>query len=96
MAPAFEAAVAADAGFALGHAGLARARQFAGDIPGARAAMAGARALAGGLTRREVGHVHAMGLLTDGEPAAYAAIRAHVATTRATPWSCRPAPRCSG
>ena len=75
---AFEAAVAVDPGFALGFAGLARARQFSGDMAGARAAMAEARALSQGLTQREAGHVHAMGLLIDANPEAYPAIRAHV------------------
>ena len=36
---AFEAAVGADRGFALGHAGLARARMYAGDMPGAQAGL---------------------------------------------------------
>lgn len=76
---AFEAAVAADPGFALGHAGLARGRQFTGDMAGARAAIATARGLAGGLGAREAAHVRVLGLLVDGDPGAYAAIRAHVA-----------------
>lgn len=75
---AFEAAVAADPGFALGFAGLARARQFSGDMAGAKAAMAEARALATDLTAREASHVHAMGMLIDAGPEAYQAIRAHV------------------
>ena len=75
---AFEAAVAADPGFALGHAGLARARQYDGDMPGARAAMAEATALGDRLGPREAGHLHAMGLLIAQSPQALAAVRAHV------------------
>lgn len=76
----FEAAVQADSAFALGHAGLARASQIAGDGAGARSAMKAARGLSKGLTAREAGHIDAMGLLLDGQTAkAYPAIRAHVA-----------------
>jgi hypothetical protein len=79
IVPAFETAVAEDAGFALGWVGLARARQFIGDMGGAGQAMVRARALAGRLETREQSHIHAMGLLIDGRTAeAYAAIRAHV------------------
>ncbi|UWQ18973.1 tetratricopeptide repeat protein [Jannaschia sp. M317] len=77
---AFRAAVEADDGFALGHAGLARACQFEGDGPGAQAAIARARQLTGGLSTREASHINAIGLLIDGAPgAAYPAIRAHLA-----------------
>ena len=80
MVDAFAESVAQDPGFALGHAGLARARQFSGDMAGAKSAMAAARDLTGGISAREAGHIHAMGLLVDGKgPEAYAAIRAHVA-----------------
>ena len=80
MADAFEESVAHDPGFALGHAGLARARQFGGDMAGAKAAMATAQGLSGGITDREAGHIHAMSLLIDGKgPEAYTAIRAHIA-----------------
>jgi tetratricopeptide (TPR) repeat protein len=78
--PAFEAALEADAGFALAAAGLARALQIRGRVPEARAAVARARGLVGGLSRRERQHVEAIGLLLDGNgPAALAAVRAHVA-----------------
>ena len=77
---AFEDCIAHDPGFALGHVGLSRARQYANDMAGARAATATARDLAQGVTDREAGHIHAMGLLVDGKGIeAYAAIRAHVA-----------------
>ena len=76
---AFEDCIAHDPGFALGHVGLSRARQYANDMAGARAATATARDLAQGVTDREAGHIHAMGLLTDGKLTdAYTAIRAHV------------------
>lgn len=79
LTDAFDAAISHDQGFALGHAGLARARQFSGDMAGAKAAIATARTLTGGISDREAGHIHAMGLLIDGKGAeAYAAIRAHV------------------
>jgi len=79
MVDAFEESIAHDPGFALGHAGLARARQFNGDVAGAKSAMAQARGLTGGVTDREAGHIHALGHLIDGRPpVALAAIRAHV------------------
>jgi tetratricopeptide (TPR) repeat protein len=80
MVDAFEESVTHDPGFALGHAGLARARQFSGDMAGARDAINTARDLTGGISPREAGHIHALGLLVDGNgPEAYTAIRAHVA-----------------
>lgn len=82
-AAAFADAIAHDPGFALAHAGLARAHQMAGDMPAARAAMTDARThapnLRTGSTGREASHLNALGLLIDGKPGAYAAIRAHVA-----------------
>ena len=75
---AFEAAVAADPGFALGHAGLARARMMGGDMPGAKAAIAQAQSLGGG-TDREQSHIGAFALLLSGKPReARAAVEAHV------------------
>ena len=41
----FETAVAEDAGFALGHVGLARARMMGGDMAGAQAALSQAVSL---------------------------------------------------
>ena len=79
LVAAFERAIAADPGFALGYAGLARACQFSGDMPAAKAAMVAARTHTKGLTPRERSHINAMGLLIDASPQAYPAIRAHVA-----------------
>lgn len=77
---AFEEALAADPGFALAAIGLARTHQLHGRIPEAQAAGARARALTGGLSRRERQHVAAIGTLLDGDPrGALAAVRAHVA-----------------
>jgi len=77
---AFAAALAADAGFALAAAGLARAHQILGRIADAKAAITQARTLAGGVSRRERQHVEAIGILLDGNaPGALAAVRAQVA-----------------
>jgi hypothetical protein len=77
---AFEQVVATDPGFALGHCGLARARQVAGDIPAARRSAEKAVNLTKGITRREQDHVTAMRLMINNQmPEGYRAIRAHVA-----------------
>jgi tetratricopeptide (TPR) repeat protein len=79
MRDAFEAVTEADPGFMLGHCGLARACQISGDPAAARAAMATARGLAGGLSSKDASHLNALGLLIDGNgAAAYPAIRNHV------------------
>lgn len=79
MIPLFERVVQADPGFALGHVGLARARQYGGDGAGARAAMEAACDLVDGLDARQKGHINAFDLLIGGKgPQAYKAIRAHV------------------
>ncbi len=76
---AFEAAIAADDGFALGHMALARARQAMGKGDDPKPALAAAQALAGRLSGREAAHVEALSLLVSGQgPAAYKAIRAHM------------------
>jgi hypothetical protein len=76
---AFEAAIAADDQFTLAHVGLARARQSVGKNEGAAEAITRARLHTKGLTEREAGHLHALGLLIDGNgPAAYPAIRSHL------------------
>lgn len=76
---AFDRALAADPGFALAHAARARALGVRGRVPEAREAAARARALTGGVTRREAQHVEAVGRLFDGDaPGALAAVRAHV------------------
>lgn len=79
MVQFFESVVEADPDFALGHVGLARARQYTADGPGAKAAIESAKALTKGLDERELSHIQAFGLLIDGKgPKAYAAIRKHV------------------
>jgi Tfp pilus assembly protein PilF len=76
---AFEAAINADQQFALAHVGLARSRQVSGQGAAAAEAIAVARAHANGLTAREASHVHALGLLIDGDSlAAYQAVRKHI------------------
>ncbi len=76
---AFQSAIAADEGFALGHIGLARIRQAMGRGDDAATPLAAARALAEGLPSREAAHLNALSLLVSGQgPAAYAAIRAHL------------------
>ena len=80
MAGPFRQAVAQDPDFALGHAGLARALQYGGDMAGARAAIATAQTLANRTSAREQSHIRAFDLLVTGQTAAaYTAIRAHAA-----------------
>lgn len=77
---AFQRAVDADDGFALGYAGLARAAQVMAHGPAARAAMDKAIALseANGLPQRDKSHIAAMDLLISGDGAgALEAMRAH-------------------
>lgn len=81
MVSRFEAVVAEDPAFALGHAGLARARLVTGDGPGAKTAIDAATtaAEAGGADARERAHVEVHGLMLAGRAAdALAAVRAHV------------------
>lgn len=52
MAAPFEAAIAADDSFALGHSGLARALVLSDDMRGAKAALARAVEVSGGATPR--------------------------------------------
>jgi len=76
---AFARAVAADPGFALARADLARALALFGRISEARDVIAQARAAAAGATRRERQHVEAIGLTLEGRAAeALAAVRAHL------------------
>ncbi|MEQ8815105.1 MAG: tetratricopeptide repeat protein [Thalassobaculum sp.] len=77
---AFEAAIAADPDFALAHMALARTRQAMGRGDDTRTPMVAAQALADRLPAREAAHVDALSLLVSGQgPAAYKAIRAHLA-----------------
>jgi hypothetical protein len=93
---AFDRAIAADPGFALAHAGRARAPQISSDIAGAQAAIAAAQALANGLPERDSRHIEVFSLRVGGKPDA-ALIHAtpprpkqwRISTTR----TARPAPR---
>jgi tetratricopeptide (TPR) repeat protein len=77
--PLYDQALSIDPGFALAHAGKARAFQLKGDIPSARAAIAEAQSLAGGLPDRERGQIAILSLLIDGQAApALDAVRRHV------------------
>jgi hypothetical protein len=76
----FEQSTRLDPSFALAHVGLARSLQLQARVTDARAAAARARTLGDGLTRRERGHVEALGIAVEGDAArALAAIRAHLA-----------------
>jgi tetratricopeptide (TPR) repeat protein len=75
---AFDRAIAADPGFALAHAARAHALLERGD-PAARASMAVANSLAGGLSAREAGHIAFFDLLVAGDSeAALSALAAHL------------------
>jgi hypothetical protein len=63
----FDAAVAADPGFALGHAGRARALQARARMGEASAAAGRARLLVGGMDRRQRQHVEAIALAIEGQ-----------------------------
>lgn len=77
----FETAVAADPGFVLGHAALARARMMDADGPGARAALAEARARLPEGAAQLHSHVTVFEQLLAGQPAAaLETARAHLAT----------------
>lgn len=76
---AFEAAIAADDGFAMAHLALARAKQGLGKGAEVKAPLEQARALASGATAQEAGAIDALGLMLEGKGAlAYPKIRAHV------------------
>ena len=64
---AFAAAVSADEGFALGHAGAALFALFQGDGATARTAVDRAHRLVAGATRREQQHVEALSAIVGGE-----------------------------
>jgi tetratricopeptide (TPR) repeat protein len=77
---AFRRAIAADAGLAVAHAGLARTLQVAGRVPEAKAAAARARELAPGLPHREQSHAIALATVIDGgSVAGLAAVKQHLA-----------------
>jgi hypothetical protein len=76
----FTRAARLDPRFALAGIGRARSLQLQARGADARAAATNARALAGGLTPRERGHVEALGTAVDGDAArALSLIRAHLA-----------------
>lgn len=76
----FRQALAADADFALAHAGLARALFLSAQSREARAAATRARELVAAATPRERSHVNALALSIEGKPAqALAATREHMA-----------------
>ncbi len=76
---AFENCIAADPGFALGHAALARALTMAGRMAEAKTAIARAGVLAVRADGRERAHVGAIALLLEGKPGkAREAVKAHV------------------
>jgi hypothetical protein len=78
---AFDRALAADANFALAHAGRARALQLRGEMGPAREAMAAAKAAGQGVSEREVGHLGFYDLVIAGQgAAAVAAAKAHLAS----------------
>jgi hypothetical protein len=77
---AFEAAIEADEGFALGHAGLARMRQLRGQPAEAKATIARAQELAADLGRRERSHIAAMSsVINDDMTSALASVTEHLA-----------------
>jgi hypothetical protein len=76
---AFAKAVAIDDAFALAHVGEARAAMYEADMAGAKAALARAEALVGGVSEREASHIAMFGLLLSGKPVeARRAVEAHV------------------
>ncbi len=79
MDSAFQRAVDADDGFALGHISLARAKQLLGRGHEAKAPLARARELAAGTTPREQSHIAIFEkILTGQAPAALEAIHEHM------------------
>ena len=79
MMAEFEAVVAADPGFAMGHVGLARTQHLFGKGGEARDTIAKAKSLVGGVTAQEKAHIEASELLVTGKiPAAYKMMREHL------------------
>jgi hypothetical protein len=77
---AFRRALAADEGFAVAQAGLARTLQVHARVPEAKAATARARELAAGTSPREASHVAALAeVIEKGGDAALAKVRGHLA-----------------
>ncbi len=77
---AFDRAIAAGPGFALAHAGRARALQAGGRMAEAQASIATAQTLSRGLPDREASHIAIFALLVAGQPAeALQSVRRHAA-----------------
>ena len=80
-AAAFDRAIEADPGFALAHAGKARALQLQGNMAPARAAMDEAMKTGAGLPAREASYLAFYSLVLSGQgPAAVAAAKEHLKT----------------
>ena len=78
-AEAYDRAIATDPGFALAYAGKAQLLMRQGDVAAARAALAGAKDVATGLSEREAGHIAFFELLFAGRTeAAIAALYTHL------------------
>src|SRR5690349_14223331 len=81
---AYDDALAADANFALAHAGKAQLLMREGNVAAARAALAAAQGLSVGLTEREISHISIFDLGSSGQTeAAIAAVNKHLAA-----WPC--------
>jgi tetratricopeptide (TPR) repeat protein len=79
-AAAFDRAIAADPGFAMAHAGKAQVLMREGDVAAARAGLAAAKELAGGLSGRETSHIGFFDLAFSGQTdPAITALHAHLA-----------------
>lgn len=75
---AFHAAVEIDPGFALGHAGLARALMYDADMAGARAAISKAKEVNSSVSDRELAHIEILDLMLSGfVPEAREAVKRH-------------------
>jgi len=78
-AEAYDRAIVADAGFALAHAGKAQVLLRQGDAVAARAALAAAKDMTAGLSKREAGHIALFDLALAGQTdAAIGAMYAHL------------------
>jgi tetratricopeptide (TPR) repeat protein len=78
-AEAYDRAIAADPGFALGHAGKAQVLMRQGDVAAARVALGAAKDVATGLSEREASHIGFFDLVFAGRTdAAIAALYAHL------------------
>jgi hypothetical protein len=79
-AEAFDRAIAADPGFAMAHAGKAQVMMREGKVAAARAGLAAAKDLTGGLSGREASHIAFFDLVFGGQTdAAITALHAHLA-----------------